>query len=311
MLCYSPFYKKQLFRNTEPLPMTLKDNTIADYSERLNRVLNHIRDNISRPMTLEELAGIACFSPFHFHRIFAAYTSETVGGYIRRIRLDNAVYELYNSDKSITDIALDAGYDTPAAFSRAFREQYGKTPSDFKRAGEKIYPKQKVINFDRIERKGKEMDVRIVEVAEQRVLFVRKTGRYDQAAQAAWPVLMSFAYPRKLMKKDTRMIGIGHDNPQITVEDKIRYDACITIDGEVTPDGEVGIQTIQGGLYAVYLHKGSYSGLSASYSAIISEWLPASGKSLRNAPCWEMYLNRDPRRTKPENLRTEIYIPIE
>jgi len=124
-------------------------------------------------------------------------------------------------------------------------------------------------------------------------------------------VLMSFAYPRRLMKKDTRMIGIGHDNPQITVEDKIRYDACITIDGEVTPDGELGIQTIQGGLYAVYLHKGSYSGFSASYSAIISEWLPASGKSLRNAPCREMYLNRDPRRTKPENLRTEIYIPIE
>ncbi|HTP67141.1 MAG TPA: GyrI-like domain-containing protein [Geobacteraceae bacterium] len=155
------------------------------------------------------------------------------------------------------------------------------------------------------------MDVRIVDIAEQKVLFVRRTGRYDLAAAAAWPVLMSFAYPRRLLKKDTRLIGIGHDNPDITVEDEIRYDACITIDGEVTPEGEVGVQTIRGGLYAVYLHKGSYSELSASYRALLTEWLPASGKSQRNAPFWEMYLNRDPRRTKPENLRTKIYIPIE
>lgn len=290
--------------------MTLKDYTIADYTERLKRVLRYIRDNIDRPMTLDELAGIACFSPFHFHRIFAAYTGETVGGHIRRIRLDNAAFELCSGGRSITEIALDAGYDTPAAFSRAFREQYGKTPSDFKRAGEKIYPKQTVIDFNQTERKGKTMDVRIAEVAEQRVLFVRKTGRYDQAAQAAWPVLMSFAYPRRLMKKETRLIGICHDNPEITVEEKIRYDACVTFDGEVKPEGEVGIQIIQGGLYAVYLHKGNYDGLSAAYSAIMSQWLPASGRTLRNAPCWEMYLNRDPRRTKPENLRTEIYIPI-
>ncbi len=291
--------------------MTLKNNTLADYSDRLNRVLKHIRANIDRPMTLDELAGIACFSPFHFHRIFAAYTGETVGGHIRRVRLDNAVFELYNSARSITEIALDAGYDTPAAFSRAFREQYGRTPSEFKRAGERFYPRKTIIDFQQMEGKGKAMDVRIVEVSEQKVLFVRKTGRYDQAAEAAWPVLMSVAYPRRLMKKETRLIGIGHDNPEITVEEKIRYDACITIDGEVTPEGEVGIQSIAGGLYAVYLHKGSYSGLSASYSAIIREWLPASGRSLRSAPCWEVYLNRDPRRTKPENLRTEIYIPIE
>jgi AraC family transcriptional regulator len=291
--------------------MALKDNTITDYRERLNRVLKHIRDNIGNPLTLDELAGIACFSPFHFHRIFSAFTGETVSGFIRRIRLDNAAFKLCSSDRNITDIALDAGYDTPAAFSRAFREQYGKTPSDFKRFGGRTYAKQNVIISDQKERKGIAMDVRIMEVNEQNVLFVRKTGRYDLAAQAAWQALMSFAYPRKLVKKETRMIGIGYDNPQITDEDKLRYDACITINSNVVPEGEVGTQTIQGGLYAVCLHKGSYSGLAATYNAIFSRWLPTSGRSLRNAPCWEVYLNRDPRRTKPENLRTEIYIPIE
>ncbi len=291
--------------------MALKENTIDDYSERLNRVLKYILDNAECSMSLEELAAIACFSPFHFHRIFSAYTGETVGSYIRRIRLDKAAFRLCNSKATVTDIALAAGYDTPAAFSRAFREQYGRTPSDYKRAGERIYLKQDVIITAPTGRRGKNVDVKILEIEEQNVLFARKTGRYDLAAEAAWQALMSFAYPRKLMKKETRMIGIGHDNPEITAEDKIRYDACITIDSNITPEGEIGIQAIAGGLYAVCLHKGSYSGLSATYNAIFSDWLPASGKTLRNAPCWEVYLNRDPRRTKPENLRTEIYIPIE
>lgn len=146
---------------------------------------------------------------------------------------------------------------------------------------------------------------------EQKVLFVRKTGRYDKAAAEAWPTLMRFAYSRKLIGKNTKGIGISHDNPDITPEEKIRYDACITINKDIKPEGEVGLQTISGGRCAVFLHKGPYDKLGETYNAIFSQWLPASGETLREAPCFEEYLNRDPRRTKPENLRTEIYIPIE
>jgi len=155
------------------------------------------------------------------------------------------------------------------------------------------------------------MMVELRTLPEQKVLFVRKTGRYDKAAAEAWGALMSFAYSRRIMSKETRAIGISHDSPEITPEEKIRYDACVTFNGNMKPAGEVGIQTIAGGRYAVFLHKGPYSTLNKTYDYIMATWYPQSGKKLRDLPCFELYLNRDPRRTKPENLKTEIYMPIE
>ena len=145
---------------------------------------------------------------------------------------------------------------------------------------------------------------------EQRVLFVRKTGRYDKAASEAWATLMGFAYSRRLINKDTKGIGISHDDPEITPEENIRYDACISIHGHVKPEGEVGVQTISSGRYAVFLHKGPYQNFVETYRYIFSSWLPENDEKLRDMPCFELYLNRDPSRTKPANLRTEIFVPI-
>jgi AraC family transcriptional regulator len=154
------------------------------------------------------------------------------------------------------------------------------------------------------------MTPEIRELPDTKVLYARKAGAYDQAASEAWSTLMGFAYKNRLMSADTQTIGIGNANPAITPADLLRYDACITFDGTVQPEGDISIQTIAGGRYAVFLHKGAYTGLSELYRSIFAEWLPTSGCTLRDCRCFEKYLNRDPRRTKPENLRTEIWIPL-
>ncbi len=290
--------------------MASRSDTITDHKERLNRVLVYIQENIDKPLLLGTLADVACFSPFHFHRIFQAYVGETINDYIRRIRLERAALKLCHSEESITSIALDAGYETSAAFSKAFRLHFGKNPTDFKKS-KTISADTKLLDlkFQNMEVKKMQPDIRMF--SDQKVLFVRKTGKYDKAASEAWSTLMKFAYSRRLMKKDTQAIGISHDDPDITPEGKIRYDACITIHQDVKPEGEVGIQTINGGRYAVFLHKGPYDRLGETYKATFTQWLPSSGEKLRDVPCFEIYLNRDPRRTKPENLRTEICVPIE
>jgi len=290
--------------------MASRSDTITDHKERLNRVLVYIQENIDKPLLLGTLADVACFSPFHFHRIFQAYAGETLNDYIRRIRLERAALKLCHSEESITSIALNAGYETSAAFSKAFRLHFGKNPTDFKKS-KIISADTKLLDlkFQNMEAKKMQPDIRMF--SDQKVLFVRKTGKYDKAASEAWSTLMKFAYSRRLMKKDTKAIGISHDDPDITPEEKIRYDACITINQDVKPEGEVGIQTISGGRYAVFLHKGSYDRLGETYKAIFTQWLPSSGEKLRDVPCFEIYLNRDPRRTRPENLQTEICVPIE
>jgi AraC family transcriptional regulator len=151
----------------------------------------------------------------------------------------------------------------------------------------------------------------IVELEEIAVIFARAFGTYAEAAPKAWSQIMKFAYSNRLMEKDVRMFGISHDDPNITEPNNIRYDACLDIDANIDKESNLGEFTISDGKYAKFIHKGPYDKFPDAYAYIFNEWLPESNHKLRDDPCFEIYLNKDPRRTKPDNLKTEIYIPIE
>ena len=157
---------------------------------------------------------------------------------------------------------------------------------------------------------------KFVELEPVDILYVRKTGDYMNSCTQAWEVLMKFAYEQKmkykknLMGKDAMMFGIGHDDPNVTQTDKLRCDACISWDDKtVQPEGEIQSKTLEGGSYAMFLHKGPYEKLKSVYDEI-GEWITQSELEPRDKPMFEKYLNKDPGRTKPENLKTEIYVPI-
>ncbi len=105
-------------------------------------------------------------------------------------------------------------------------------------------------------------------------------------------------------------LGLCHDDPEITPPEKVRYDACVTVDEAYQPEGEIGLQTIPGGEYAVMTHFGPYSKLGQSYNKLLGQWLPRSGRELRSSPCFEVYLN-SPENTEPEDLITDLYAPLE
>jgi AraC family transcriptional regulator len=280
--------------------------TLSDYQQRIIIVLVFIDEHFNEPLTLDNLAHIACFSPYHFHRIFQAFIGEPLYAYIKRLRLENAAIHLRSTEFSVTDIAFKSGYETPAAFAKAFRERFGVTPTGFRTKNSKSCgDNQSNQTTEEIMRS----EIRTLE--DQQVLFVRRTGNYGQAAEEAWKALMKHAFWRMLTNRSVKFIGISRDDPKLTEESKLRYDACMTIKEAVKPKGEVGLQTLKGGKYAVFLHEGPYEKFNETYDLIFSEWLPRSGYKLRDTPCYELYLNKNPKRTKPENLRTEIHIPIE
>jgi AraC family transcriptional regulator len=290
--------------------MPSKDTTTRDYRERINRVIFHIEAHLGEPLNLEELAKVAYFSPYHFHRIFAAFTREPLAAFIRRLRLERAAQHLLHLDAPVTEIALGAGYETPSAFTRAFAGHFGVSPTEYRQRHEPIslLGARLLALTNLVEDVTMTPELRTIDPMP--VLFVRRTGPYYQAAGAAFGVLCQFAGPYGLLGPASRMIGISHDDPHVTDESKFRYDACVTIDREVKPEGEVGQKTIAGGKYAVFLHAGAYEGFQQTYDQIFKAWLPGSGEKLREEPCFEVYLN-SPDQTKPEDLRTEIWLPLQ
>jgi AraC family transcriptional regulator len=275
----------------------MRSATAESYQERILRVLVHIQNRLDEPLNLDELAGIACFSPFHFHRIFRALTGEGVHEHVRRLRLERAAGRLKLQEQPVTQIAFEAGYESHEAFTRAFHAMFGKSPSEFREPSGFQPPDY-----------GAPPPVEIKTLSPQTILFLRHVGPYDQVG-ATWGRLAMWAGMRGLIGPASRFLGISWDDPEITPPDKLRYDAAITLAGPIQPEGEFGVTELAGGEYATLLHKGPYENLSTTYRLIFGAWLPGSGRELRDAPCFEVYLN-SPQSARPEELLTVIHVPI-
>jgi len=291
----------------------MKPVTEADYRERIVRTLLHIQAHLDEPLELEELARVACFSPYHFHRIFRGLVGEPVQEHVRRLRLERAASCLKLHDQTVTDLAFGAGYESHEAFTRAFHTMFGMSPAQFRAAHRDAPESASGVHYNDASGYhppdyGAPPPVEIKALAPQRVVFLRHTGPYDQVG-ATWGRLSAWAGLRGLFGPATRMIGICNDDPCITPPEKLRYDAAITVNRPVQPEGDIGVTEIAGGEYATLLHKGPYENLGRSYGLLLGAWLPKSGRELRDAPCFETYLN-SPQGTPPEELLTLIHAPL-
>jgi AraC family transcriptional regulator len=120
---------------------------------------------------------------------------------------------------------------------------------------------------------------------------------------------MGWAGQHGLFGPGARFFGILYDDPEVTPPEKLRYDAAISLHRDIAPSGDIGIQEVGPGEYAVARHKGPYERLHETYARLCGEWLPASGRELISAPSLEVYLNI-PQMTPPEELLTDIYLPL-
>jgi len=105
---------------------------LQDPSDVVADVIKYIRQHIHEPIDRETLAAVAGFSVPHFHRVFTAQVGESAISYVRRLRLERAARKLRMGAVDITEVALAAGYDSHAAFSKAFKQQFGLSPSEFR-----------------------------------------------------------------------------------------------------------------------------------------------------------------------------------
>ena len=282
------------------------------YRGRILRVLLHIEEHLDGDLSRDRLAAVACFSPFHFHRLFTAFTGETLHKYIRRLRLERALHRLAYSDDAVVNIALGAGFETHEAFTRAFRQAFDMSPTEWRsRVDDRdpfvVLQARPTVNPPSIG--DLNMNVRIENLPAKRIAFLRHIGPFAGVGEK-FQQLMAWAGPKGLFGPQTQVLGIYHDNPEVTDEQKLRSDAAVTVHDGTTAEGDVQIGEIAGGDYAIATHRGSYAGLAESYRWLYGVWLPQSGRVPADAPCFERYVN-NAAETPEDELITEIHLPLQ
>lgn len=278
-----------------------------EYVKRMLKVMIYIEENIDGVLTMQELARVACYSAFHFHRIFQAVVGETVHGYVKRLRMQKAAGKLLYTDQPVTEIALDANFETPSAFTKAFKQFMGSSPRSYRSLNAAIKTmaqKMKELPMIKPEKIEKNMP-------DLNLLFVRRYGNYTRSPAEAWQCMIGFINENHLDRSTMRYFGISHDDPQVTSEDKLRYDAAILTQQGAKEKGEIGRQTLKGGKYAIFAHHGAYEGLEEAFNRIFLKWLPDSNEKFdesRSVFC--EYFNMEYVKTEPEKLVTKLYIPL-
>ncbi|WNO11136.1 AraC family transcriptional regulator [Teredinibacter sp. KSP-S5-2] len=298
----------------------MKLATEKNYQVRLIHVLNYIYSHLDSPLALEELASVACFSRYHFHRIFKGFLGESVKELIRRLRMERSAIELRATQDTILDIAQRAGYESDMAYSRAFKAIVGITPSAYRASSQWMFPclidngiryrtSERITAFKPIQYEDAVMNVVIKEMNDIHVACVRHTGPYRECSKA-WDQLCSVLGPEGMLAGDIKFLGVCYDDPDETPSEEIRYDACVTVPQNYQASGEgVDVKTLEGGRYATITHFGPYEKLSDTYRALYGKWLKDSGYEAADKPCIEIYMN-DPESTAPEDLVTDIYLPL-
>ena len=282
----------------------MKNITYNDYVQRINKVVAYINNHLDETLDLKTLANEAALSDFHFHRIFKALKGEAIGGYITRLRLEATARLLRYTALTIEEIAFNIGYETPASLSKAFKKQYGISPTEYRTNKDTYIMKKEIINPDLALKTPK-----IVTLEPKNLIYVALTGaygslNYGKAYEQLWAVIKA----QKLFTKGIEPICISYDDPKITEGSLQRSDVCLAIHKSATPQEEVSCKTLAGGKYAVFFYQGSYENLSQVYDTAV-RWVIDHEYTLREEPFFEKYLN-DARRTPKEKLKTEIYIPI-
>ncbi|QKJ66399.1 AraC family transcriptional regulator [Deefgea piscis] len=278
-----------------------KSRTRDDYSRRLMRVVQLLWQEPARNYSLEQIADVAHFSPFHFHRIYREMMGETVTATQQRLRLHFASRDLAQaSDWSLLRIAQRAGYQSSAAFVRSFAAAYGVTPGAYRR--QRWQDLQFKIN--------QEMDMYTVEfrtlAAPIHLATRRHRGAYLQIGEAF--SLLQLALQAQVAP-DARWFGLYFDDPKTVAEGQLRSDAAVEIKGTASLPADIGQAQIPAARYAVIEHIGPYSELERAYHWLFGVWLPQSGEQAASVPTIEQYLN-DPSNTPPKDLRTEIWLAL-
>jgi len=275
----------------------------VDYVERVNRAIDHIVRNLAQPLRLEDVSQAACFSPFHFHRVFKGLLGETLNQFVKRQRLERALYLMSHAPRrSLTDVALDCGFASSSDFSRSFKQRYGVPPSVFDLDAFRAARREE---FERVlasQHGGPRLPrlpvghnpdgfvVQLRDLPARTVAYIRVLDSYrPNAATAACERLVAWAIERGLA--DGQWLGYMWEDPEIVALEDCRYDVALVVD-DVEPEGEIGRFEFPAMRVAEVIVRGDIALEQRAIDWLFKTWLPQSGFVPDDQPAFEAWIGR-------------------
>jgi len=293
------------------MPQNPKQTNI--YLQRLNTVINHIHENPMEDLSLGELAQVAGFSPFHFHRLFKSLTDETVSDRVTRCRLERAATLLRASPGlTITDAAFECGFRSVSVFSRTFKKYYGlnarqwdrQSPLKNSKNGQvlKGFPHYTIENLSDFAKHDR-FEVHLRSLPAQRLAYIRVYDSYSPFSRVAdaYYRLMDWYHHRGGQLEKTTLYGMSQDDPDVTPLRLCRFDWCVTVPADWQADGEVSVQDFPACRVATIRCLGDLMQEDKAIQYLFRYWLPRSRYQPANLPAMEIY------RRQPAELGWKTY----
>ncbi len=286
-----------------------------NYHARMQRVLDHIDRHLDDDLDLDAVSGVAAFSKFHFHRQFTATFGLSVHRYVQLARMKRASYRLaYRDAQSITEIAMDAGYDAPDAFARAFRRRVGQSPSSFRKIPDwepwlAAFGPLDTARSTLMQTTYTPDHVSIRDVAPTSVAIMEHRG--DPATIGATiQRLIAWRKATGLSPKVSPTFNVFHSDPRTTPPAEYRMDLCVGTDRPINANGErIEAGIIPGGRCAVLRVVGNTDNLEPAALYLYRDWLSASGEEARDFPLYCQRLTFFPEVAEHEAV-ADLFLPL-
>ena len=288
------------------------------YIEGIKKAVDYLEQNLNKKISLSGLSRVAGISKFHFHKVFRAYTGESVYDTIIRLRLENAAGLLLSSSKPVGEIARLSGFSDTENFSREFKTRFSLSPSAWRTAGKKGDPQIRIPHYPLIQPDTSDDKPKLVSSVVKKVngfsiAYIRHTGAYSGDSALIiylYNKLTAWAASKNLLSPEQQNVVIYHDPVHLTEESRVKISLGISVPEETKTGGDIGKMRLLGGDYLICrynLRDEEYTGAWAQvYRKHLSEQnlKPADGFS------FELY----PTDTKSDDRHSaivDIYVPVE
>lgn len=279
----------------------MKPTTRTHYAARLERVLQWLSSHPQADPDLHHLAGLACLSPYHFHRVYCAVMGESVNDTVQRMRMQRAAVELSRGQDGLDRVARRAGYQSVAAFTRAFGASHGEPPGRYRAQR----------SLQRSSKEAVMYPVTIRAFPGLKLAALEHRGDYQRIGES-FDRLGMLAVTHALLPEAPSgpWIGVYYDDPRQVAQAQLRSHAGVAVRPELVLPAALEPVMIPAVRCAVLDYVGPYSDIDAPYHWLFAEWLPQSGEEPFDFPMFEEYVS-DPKTTPAAQLLTRIYMPLQ